>query len=110
MSKHTPGPWYIGKDFSDQGRHIYAAQKVRHEDGDEWHPLIASTDDDERLIDWQANARLIAAAPDLLEALKEIAADYADRFDLDDPSTNPGIKYTIKQARAAIAKATGASA
>lgn len=38
----------------------------------------------------------------LLEALKEIAADYADRFDLDSPSTNPGIKFTIKQARAAI--------
>ena len=70
MSKHTPGPWYIGKDFSDQGRHIYAEQVVRDDDGEEWHPLIASTDDDERLVDWQANARLIAAAPDLLEALK----------------------------------------
>ena len=53
------------------------------------------------------HAAEVAAAPDLLEALKEIAADYADRFDLDDPSTNPGIKSTIKQARAAIAKATG---
>lgn len=41
----------------------------------------------------------------LREALKEIADDYADRFDLDDPSTNPGIKYTIKQARAALARA-----
>lgn len=39
----------------------------------------------------------------LYEALKEIAGDYADRFDLDSPSTNPGIKSSIKQARAAIA-------
>ena len=47
------------------------------------------------------------AAHELLEALREIADDYAGRFDLDDPSTNPGIRYTITQARAAIAKATG---
>ena len=46
--------------------------------------------------------RLHAQRDALLDALKEIAADYADRFDLDDPSTNPGIKFTIKQARAAI--------
>lgn len=44
---------------------------------------------------------------ELVYALREIADDYADRFDLDSPSTNPGIKSTIKQARAAIAKAGG---
>lgn len=46
---------------------------------------------------------------ELAEALREIADDYADRFDLDSPSTNPGIKFTIKQARAVLAKieATG---
>jgi hypothetical protein len=38
----------------------------------------------------------------LLLALKEIADDYEDRFDMHDPSTNPGIKYVIKQARDAI--------
>jgi hypothetical protein len=107
--QHTPGPWYIGKDFSDQGRHIYAAQKVRHEDGDEWHPLIATTDDDERLVDWQANAVLIAAAPDLLEALKN-----ADKLIT---QLMPGLKHialqdyaflnnTLMANTAAIAKAT----
>ena len=49
-------------------------------------------------------------APDLLSALREIADDYADRFDMDSPSTNPGMKYVVKQARAAIAKATGKDA
>ena len=93
-TQHTPGPWYVGTEFNDQGRHIYAAQKVRHEDGDEWHPLIACTDDDERLVDWQANARLIAAAPDLLEALQ-----YAIK-QVPELATVPGIS-------AAIAKATG---
>lgn len=48
-------------------------------------------------------------ADELVEALREISDDYADRFDLDSPSTNPGIKLTIKQARTVLAKikATG---
>jgi hypothetical protein len=54
-----------------------------------------------------ADARLIAAAPELLVALKAIADDYADRFDLQNPSTNLGIKWAVEQAREAIAKATG---
>jgi len=62
---------------------------------------------DHYLLDAQAMLDAIAAAPDLLEALREITSDYADRFDLDDPSTNPGIKSSIEQARAAIVKATG---
>jgi hypothetical protein len=36
------------------------------------------------------------------EALREIADDYADRFDLTSPSTNPGIKSVIQQARAVL--------
>ena len=101
-TQHTPGPWYIGKDFSDQGRHIYAEQMVCDDDGEEWHPLIASTDDDERLVDWQANARLISAAPDLLEALKDMLDNH------EDACTGYG-EGAAEKARAAIAKATGAA-
>ena len=98
--KHTPGPWYVGTEFNDQGRHIYAAQKVRHEDGDEWHPLIACTDDDERLVDWQANAVLIAAAPDLLEVLQRVVR----LIEIEDAHlANFG---EVEAARAAINKAT----
>jgi hypothetical protein len=98
--QHTPGPWYVGTEFNDQGRHIYAAQKVRHEDGDEWHPLIACTDDDERLVDWQANAVLIAAAPDLLEELQRLVR----LIEIEDAHlANFG---EVEAARAAIAKAT----
>jgi hypothetical protein len=101
--QHTPGPWYVGTEFNDQGRHIYAAQKVRHEDGDEWHPLIACTDDDERLVDWQANAVLIAAAPDMISVLKELqeSASYWSEYDVP-----IGI---VDRINAAIAKATGAA-
>jgi glycerate-2-kinase len=100
MTTHTPGPWYVGTDFSDQARHIYAVKMVCDDDGEEWHPLIASTDDDERLIDWQANARLIAAAPDLLEALEAYVS-------ADDEIYGDSIGGEVREkARAAIDKAT----
>ncbi len=86
--KHTPGPW---RAF--ETRVCFAN--------------MAGGFDIRNCPDAEANARLIAAAPELLEALKEVTSDYAGRFDLDDPSTNPGIKSSIKQAHAAIAKAEG---
>jgi hypothetical protein len=63
------------------------------------HVRINSDDGEICIVTWQGSeketdrlAQLIAAAPDLLEALREIAADYSDQ---------------IRLARAAIAKATG---
>ena len=53
-----------------------------------------------------ANAQLIAAAPDLLAALQELADDIADRFDMESRSTNPGMKHAVSIARDAIEKAT----
>ena len=102
-TQHTKGPWKVktGSNAVLAGRkqicsHVNAASV-----------LPVNMVEDQKIA--EANARLIAAAPDLLEALQEITSDYADRFDLDDPSTNPGIKSSIEQARAAIAKATGAT-
>ena len=118
-TQHTPGPWYVGTEFNDQGRHIYAAQKVRHEDGDEWHPLIACTDDDERLVDWQANARLIAAAPDLLDELKRLRRAYVSLLETgrdriiqaggqcDTVEAMEAADPHLKSSLAAITKATG---
>jgi hypothetical protein len=53
----------------------------------------------------QANARLIAAAPDLLEALNGLANAYAS---LPGSTVAEGSWYS--HAKAAIAKATGAQA
>lgn len=36
------------------------------------------------------------------EALSDIADDYEDRFDMNSPSTNPGMKYVVKQSREAL--------
>lgn len=60
QSKHTPGPWFIG-DLSDE---IFAKGHTPSTIG-----ICAKTDDSTNE-QWQANARLIAAAPKLLEALQ----------------------------------------
>ena len=70
MSKHTPGPWEYVRETEHMGGHPYTvAHKVKvgqelltvgcH--GYEWEPGKEIA----------ANARLIAAAPELYEALKE---------------------------------------
>ena len=52
--------------------------------------------------EWKANARLIAAAPELLEALIELADCGAEAWGEDRPC--------VRIARDAIAKATGGKA
>lgn len=55
---------------------------------------------------WDIGREERALAEELVEALKDLADDIADRLDLDSPSTNPGIKIYVERARAVIAKAT----
>jgi hypothetical protein len=88
MSKHTPGPWYIDpiKAHANGNRRIMAEQCT---------PVAVVPD---HLV---ADARLIAAAPDLLEALQQVVHEW---------DTNPNvITYAelMRASRAAIAKATG---
>jgi hypothetical protein len=91
MSKHTPGPWFHKTDFGQVG-------SVETADGD----VIAQAQslgplDHERR---NANARLIAAAPDLLAALKLVLEDAREFF----PTVSA---QAITAAEAAIAKAEG---
>jgi hypothetical protein len=65
QSKHTPGPWvWISK--SDYDDTVYR----------ELSPDIISPTCEEGLTVYQENACLIAAAPDLLEALKDMMTAY----------------------------------
>ena len=89
---HTPGPWTA----SDNA--IYGSSGLIK-------PLVAHLDD--RFADDEAanNARLIAAAPDLLAALREIvAAVEVGEVDGYSPSGD-----WFREAKAALAKATGAA-
>jgi len=107
MSKHTPGPWVIDPDWLPD----------EHPD---WRCIIIKLDDKHLRTSisghiGEANARLIAAAPDLKERLQS-AIDALDR--LTDLIDGTGFSYSaefgsaldeIDQARAAIAKVDGKS-
>ena len=52
----------------------------------------------------------VVANATLVEALREITDDIEERFDMDSPSTNPGIKSCVANARAALAAQPSAPA
>ncbi len=91
--KFTPGPWHI--EDASYGQIVCADKAdvavVRNSDGLPHHE----------------NARLIAASPDLLEALRSIVEDYA--FCEQNPVFGDRVHEYVKTARAAIAKAEGTS-
>lgn len=83
MTTHTPGPWNYAADSLREGRFsIYA-----------WGPLAYCGDAAEPG-DGEANARLIAAAPELLAALRSAVAIIES------------MGADASKGRAAIAKAT----
>ena len=98
-TKFTPGPWYVGAG-TYEGRNIYSAASVTDDEGFTYQPLVASAEDD-GINCWDANARLIAAAPDLFAALMSAVSE-ADAWGLSDDECE-----WIPMARAALAKATG---
>ncbi len=112
MSKHTPGPWFT--DFDWQAPAIEAGTKSPYKyvalvTKDETTPVaeVASAPLSEVQ---KANARLIAAAPDLLEMLKEAYnhLDYCGFGDSWEREYAQKAKLD-KRISAAIAKAEGTS-
>ena len=97
--KHTQGPWVLGE--SSEGRHFRAVNAREHS---ELATVVWVMEDDDmegaQSPKCEANARLIAAAPDLLEALEEVV----QWLELGD---HEGQMHS--KARAAIAKARGES-
>ena len=88
MSKPTPGPWELNEQY------VIARSKRGLRTICQW-----------RSYSDEPNARLIAAAPDLLAALKALSAGLHDEIDM-----KANIKAAeVRAARAAIAKAEGAS-
>ena len=109
MSKHTPGPWYADKkgliwrrppsDLYQNGGRLAGDMPIATAfvgwsgEGLEGYPV-------------NANARLIASAPELLEALRDIVglADVAMRYANID-GAEYDVENCLKDARQAIAKA-----
>ena len=112
-SKHTPGPWHItgpssGKGPSDDGGdyairscgNYIIAEAIHKVDHNTYEPA-------------ESNARLIAAAPEMLEALNWLVSEVRATMSLAEESMresagNTNIKCLLDrltQAEAAIAKA-----
>ena len=98
--KHTKGPWVIGNRYTDQGVYTPDGELVANTHGSQ-----RNFNRDEQIAIQDANARLIAAAPELLEALEEFEAEY-DKVDLA-KAEPPELTAAVLAARAAIAKAKG---
>ena len=87
-AKHTPGPWYAELDCIQGPNNEYIATAC------ESNP------------NWKADAKLCAAAPDLLWALHACLADLQDIVLAEGGDESPA----MIQARAAIAQAEGGEA
>jgi hypothetical protein len=89
MSNHTPGPWHRNIRANGKypvifaGRNHHVAQACQQKDGEET----------------EANISLIAAAPDLLEALQWAVDQFEDDLD-------PDHQAALAACHSAIAKAT----
>jgi hypothetical protein len=98
MSKHTPGPWQCFETEAGEAR----INPVRG------GFLVAKCDtrnpfDEEQ----RANARLIAAAPELLEALRYYMAQFGQDLQVRGIQFDESQQEADKKARTAIFKATG---
>ena len=113
-AKHTPGPWHIGKGIPTRVYNYEGHLVATVPEGLKWSELP-----DGELSLYKANAHLIAAAPELLGALKsmlEIAPELPPaecRCHISPPCSDcvnyAGEREIYAEAVAAIAKAAGRS-
>ena len=124
MSEHTPGPWWFFRNYPrDSGpSQVWAAKDVGEIDGVSWEDLSETDQVDlaQRREDWpihivslddgngeatnetDANAMLIAAAPDLLAEAKSFLAAWTQTVPF-----SPDLATACWRLSAAIAKAEG---
>ena len=110
-AKHTPGPWVILKGY-DGTVEVSASRPYRINNISAGTPLICDVYQHPEFDGFssQANANLIASAPDLLESLKEMTALLDKVAAISGfPFREPINGSPCAKARAAIAKATGAA-
>ena len=96
---HTPGKWYADHWRSDVTREIRIRRLADGGKPEEVLAIVPYSQDPVFALMDSANARVMAAGPELLEALRDMVSDHENL------ST-----ATVENARRAIAKATNPSA
>jgi hypothetical protein len=100
MSKHTPGPWQL---FRDDEREMYDVC-IPSTVGIRGIAEISFGYSEPAETEQHANAKLIAAAPELLEAGKALTTLYYDGLSL--PRDASVLAAAVEQLETAIQKAT----
>lgn len=103
-TQHTPGPWSIGDLAENEG--FVSIDASSH--GALAEVVVKMDDDPLPSPELIANARLIAASPELLEALTK-ATDLIDARNSSTDRPSSFIMNLVSEFRAIITKATGAS-
>jgi hypothetical protein len=93
--KWTPGPWRVGENVGNGIPICAPFYPLAHVEGSVIHRYCTAAAEEEK-----ANARLIAAAPELYEVLADFVKTY------DEPGTINIVAF-IPALRAALAKARG---
>jgi len=101
--KFTPGPWTVKGPCCSLTRPGIDGDL----NGNKRSIIIIGTDEDRRGIDTEANAALIAAAPDMYAALENAVKDYGKPGGPWNVPSEPGT--WIHSATSALAKARGES-
>jgi hypothetical protein len=110
MAKHTPGPWInVGPGCNSSGSDVYTTAAMPRDRmigySESW---ICTTNPNGQWcsyrdpVEQMANARLIAAAPELLTSLKALIGLVRDGFHPEDPS----VCRALREAQGAVRKAT----
>ena len=107
----TPGPWaFVSKITANENQSGYFVRANKIKTNGVWSLALVQPGDDDGLVG-EANARLIAAAPDLLAALQAFNIQEQDVIggDVNNMIIRVPLK-TIEQMALAVAKATGSAA
>jgi hypothetical protein len=99
--KHSPGPWKRGNAYGAAPNHAICADYVVVARVVESAGIAVGEGKRTPYDHGDANARLIAAAPDLLAALQNVVNSIALHGD------GPELQHDLYKARQAISRATG---
>jgi hypothetical protein len=118
---HTPGPWESVRCGKTENKRNLVEFQIRSTQGEGLSACVAWTDEvrAEQAEQTEANARLIAAAPELLAALEaalskmesdesQIEGEWGSSLSLEELEKDGSLSAEIITARAVIAKARGA--